>query len=212
MYSRSWLLFVLLVGFVAMPSSGDTIYATGSGWCDSGGSCNNTNTSVINNHFAGLSGNGYNNWLAFDIPNLGTITSATLSIWNDAQNYTTNPAATYNVYEGDVLTYAGIMTGQIFGSQNVGLADTGVGHYVDIVLNNDALGILNGAQGTNFWFGGSVVANPGDHVEIFGYTGGTPLAMLTLNETSEIPEPGTFAAVALGLATAAVLRRRRASH
>ena len=148
--------------------------------------------------------------VAFDIPNLGTITSATLSIWNDAENYTTNPAATYNVYEGDILTYSGIVTGPVFGSQNVGQADTAVSHYVDIVLNSDALGILNGAQGTNFWFGGGVVgANGGEVVEIFGYTDGTPLAMLTLNGTSEIPEPGTFTVVALGLAMAVLIGRSR---
>ena len=70
--------------------------------------------------------------------------------------------------------------------------------------------LLNGAQGTNFWFWGGVVgANGGDVVEIFGYTGGTPLAMLTLNGTSEIPEPGTFTVVALGLAMAALIARNR---
>jgi hypothetical protein len=172
--------------------------ATGSGWVNDVSGPNNTNTSVIANHFAGGI-DRYRNWFAFDIPSLGTITSATLYIWNDSANSNSIPTATYRLYEASAITFTGLVSGPILGSVLTSVADAGGSHYEPIALNAAGIAALDAAQGSQFIFGGS---NDGD--EIFGYTGGAPVAYLDLSAsaTGAVPEPLSIM-VWVGLACAA---------
>ena len=200
--------FGVFVGLLATPMfAGVILPATGEGWCESGNSCNNTDTSVIDNLY---SSSGYHNWMAFDIPNLGGITSATLSIWNDGSDYYADATIIYSLFNASSIDYAGLVSGSVLGTQNVAAADTGVSHYVDITLNANALSLLTAAQGSNFVFGGGVDAGAGGFAEAFGYTVGNPAAQLTLNASGAVPEPGTWAMLLGGLGGVFIARRRRA--
>lgn len=200
-------LCIALGGFsaIAAPVTTD---ASGSGWCNSSNGCNNTNTSVINNHFAGNLGDLYHNWFAFNVPTLGgTVTSATLSIYNNASNNGSSLTALYQVFQSAGFTYGNLVGGTALGSIleiDANAVDNG---YVDILLNAAALGLLNSAQGGQFVFGGS---NDNGH-ELFGYNGGTPLARLTLDTSSNtnVPEPGSLALLGLGLVGLAAMRKRK---
>ena len=198
--------FGVLVCLLATPMfAGVVLTATGEGWCDSSNSCNNTDTSVIRNLYVS---SGYHNWMAFDIPNLGGVTSATLSIWNDGQDFYDDSTIIYSLFNASSIDYPGLINGSVLGTQNASAADTGVSHYVDITLNATALGLLTAAQGSNFVFGGGVDAGAGGFAEAFGYTGGVPSAQLTLNGGGA-PEPGTWAMLLGGLGGVLIGRRRR---
>lgn len=200
--------FGVFVGLLATPMfAGVVLPATGEGWCDSTNFCDNTSTSTISNLYVS---SGYHNWMAFDIPNLGSVTSATLSIWNDGSDSFNDSTIIYSLFNASSIDFGGLVSGSVLGTQNVAAADTGVGHYVDITLNAAALSLLTAAQGSNFVFGGSVDAGAGGFAEAFGYTGGEPAAQLTLNGSGAVPEPGTWAMLLGGLGGVFIARRRRA--
>ena len=197
---------VFIVGAIGLGSASAvavTITATGEGWCESGGFCNNTNTSVIANTFSGKSGNLYRDWFAFDLTGAsGSITSATLSIWNDGSNFNNVSGALYNLYQAAGISYSGLVSGSSLGDILTSVADTGVSHYVDITLNAAGLAALTAGEGSTFVFGGF---NNGD--QIFGYTGGVPIATLTY--TTTVPEPGSMGLLGFGLLALAFAKRRK---
>ena len=72
------LLAALIAAPNAMATTTLTINQTGSGWCGSGNYCNNTDLAVTANNDAQAT---INDWFAFAIPTIGSISSATLSIY-----------------------------------------------------------------------------------------------------------------------------------
>ena len=197
-------LVLFLVGIFtgAAFGSGITVTASGSGWVRDNGTYNNDNVSIIDNLFVNYN---YHDWISFAIPQVGVITNATLSIWNDGSNVSTDPEVTFTSHAASGIDWLGLVAGSPLGAQNVSAADTGAEHYVDIVLNATALNLLNAAQGNLFIFGGGVDTDEPSS-ELFGYTGGTPSAQLILNET--VPEPSTFLLLGAGLGGLAFFRRK----
>jgi hypothetical protein len=148
-------------------------------------------------------------WMAFDIPAIGSISNATLWIWNDYQDLgaTQDTTRTYTLHNPAAIDFDSLGSGAVLGSVGVGVANTGESHYVGIPLNGTALALLNAAQGGQFLFGGALdIVNPNLEVDIFGYTNGTPVAYLEYNS---VPEPGTLAMLLGGLAALGMAARRR---
>jgi hypothetical protein len=199
----------VLLASTAYDASADaiTIKATGEGWCNGEGTCNSTNSSTINNTFAGSHSFEYRNWFAFSLPSGLTIGSGTLNIWNDAQNFTTVSDATFGLRHANEITFDGLLGGITLGSISVAAADAGDSHFVPIPLNTDAIRLLNAADRNSlFLFGGVVNPISTLEVQIFGYTGGVPVAFLDLTGTT--PEPATYLLVASALAAVAFSRRK----
>lgn len=185
-----------------------TVTATGTGWCNYPQQlCNNDDTGVIANAFAGNNGNNdYRNWLAFDV-GAGAVLGATLHIWSDRFNTTHDTAAVYSLHAASAIDFVSLGTGPSLGSVSAGVANTGADHYVDILLNPAGVAYLNGHQGQQVLFGGTVT--PGVFTEFFGYTEGTPVALLSV--TAMVPEPASYALLLAGLGlVGARWRARRA--
>lgn len=182
-----------------------TVNASGEGWCSSGGYCNNTNTNVLANYFAGdISQVGTlgmdRDWFAFNMPSMANnITSASISIWNWSGNAGSNTlsSAVFNLYEASSITWAGLTNGPSLGNILVSLADNGVSQFVTINLSSSAIASLEAAQGGLFIFGGNDDNSSNDG--IFGNnTNVFQAAYLTLN-TAAVPEPESYAMLLSGL-------------
>ena len=187
------------------------ISATGSGWCASFGSCD-TDGTFFNNSFAGDSGADFRNLFTVAVP-VGTVTAASLSIWNDAANYNSDPNAVYSLIGASGISYNGLADGTVLGSILMSAADTGVSRYVTIDLNAAGIAALNAAAGSTFLFGGVITRNA--HSEFAGYGSGTPAAYLTLTQSAQstaVPEPASWALMLGGFGlVGGAMRRRRAT-
>ena len=205
-------LCVMALPFSLEVARADVFNATGEGWCELGGPCDNTSNTSLANTFAGSFGGIYDDWLAFSLPNLGTpITSATLSIFNSGSDFTQNPGAIYNLYGASGISFASLATGPILGSDPLATADNGVDHYESISLNAAGLALLNANQGGLVLFGGDVAgASSASDVQIFGYTNGTPQAMLLTVETAAaVPEPRSVAVLVLFFLLTVIIHRKK---
>jgi hypothetical protein len=181
------------------------------------------------------------NFFVFNLSGFsGTITSATLHLFNPADN-----PATTTTYEGGFLndvhnitgtetyqvnavstpiasliaggtspsTFADLGDGTVYGTYTAGYADNG--RFIDIVLNSAALADLNGAIGSLFAFGGNLTTLNGvaDTERLFGWTNGGQLSDTQLIlTTADVPEPATFALLGLGLLALGIARKRKAKH
>ncbi len=189
------------------------VTASGSGWIQPDGNTNSFGFGDgIHNHYAGIDGQAYNNYFEFLVPN-ATITSASLSIYNASNNTTIDAAAEYSVHAASSFTFSGLADGPSFGSVTLGVADTGVSHYVSITLNSLGLDFLNSHLGQTIQFGGTTAtsvdpSNCFDCVAVFGYTGGSPVAFLSLDA---VPEPATWALMIVGFGLVGTTLRRRAA-
>ena len=213
-------------------ASSVVVDATGSGLCRNDGfdfnaqlpgssstlGCNNDNRNVLRNNFAGELGPvqgklDFRNWFSFDLP-VGPVTGAVLSIFNDGRNFTQQPGTDYTIKGVTTINHAGLGAGAILGSINVAAADTGVDHYVDIVLNAAAITQLNSFAGGSFLFGGSVNSASADINYLFGVLDPAPRpAYLTLSNDpviNAVPEPASWALIIAGFGlTGAAMRRRQ---
>ena len=189
------------------------VTASGSGWIQPDNVSNSFGFGDgIHNHYAGFAGQAYNNYFEFLVPN-AVATSASLNIYNAFQNTTIDAAAEYSVHGASSFTFSGLADGPSFGSVTLGVADTGVSHYVSITLNSLGLAFINSHLGQTIQFGGTTATTVDptscfDCVAIFGYTGGTPAAVLTLNA---VPEPATWALMIVGFGLVGTTLRRRAA-
>src|SRR5436190_19152235 len=97
---------LLLVAASRASADAVTLFASGQGWCQSSGECNNNTR--LNNTFAGShEGQEFRDWFKFDLPG-GDVASATLNIWNDAQNFTTVPSARYDLRNAGDVSFEGL--------------------------------------------------------------------------------------------------------
>jgi hypothetical protein len=208
--SVSRLIFIaalLAIGPGTFPSANATIItATGEGSCNSS-YCNNTNTNSLDNTLTGMHSRNYQDWFAFSIP-VGPITSATLSIWNDRQDFTRNAADTFTLYSASGISFGSLISGPVLGTANVGSSDTGVNHFVTFTLDATGIALLNAAQGGTFIFGGGTAETTVES-QLFGYTVGLPAAQLDLS--AAVPEPSTWAMMLLGFAGIGFIAYRRKS-
>ncbi len=193
-----------LLAASALAHADTSISATGAGWCELSFGCNNSDTAEFANTFAGNGGYGQApKWFAFDML-AGTISAATVSIWNDGRNYSYGNDLTYSLYAASSIDFDGLAAGAALGSVSAFVADDGTSHYVNIALNTDGISYLNAHKGQQVIFGGATPI--GQYVELFGYTFGTPAA--TLNVT-EVPEPETYGMLLAGLGLVGWIARRK---
>ncbi len=147
--------------------NGNTIVnASNTGWYDNNG----THSSFNANYIAGICCGplDHRDFFVFFVPNLGTITSATLSIGNSANGYVSPRSSdTYRVFDvstsiatlvanqaGRVDIFNDLGTGTLYASRSVDATTDGT--QVQIPLNASAIAALNSAQGTQFAFGGAL--------------------------------------------------------
>ena len=148
--------YLLLGLVVALAGTGAraniiNVAATGSGWCSSdpqyvSNDCTESNLNLNSNTFAGtnsgVGGDIHRDWFAFDLPAWGTISSASMFIWNDTANSNTaNPAAIFNLYNALDLSFAGLTNGPSLGSVLIDDADTGPSRYIEIGLNANGIAV-----------------------------------------------------------------------
>ena len=199
-----------LGAFIAQPSFATNVPVTGSGWCLSFG-CGNTDPGVVSNSYAGLdSGSTFHDWFAVTVPNV-TITTASLTIWNDAFNHIDDPDSVFSLYAASGIDFDGLVDGDVLGALGLAGVDTGTGHYVTVTLDAAGIAALNSAAGGSFLFGGAVggfgASDDSSVNTAFGWTDGHPRAFLTINAAS-VPEPDSWAMMLLGFGAIGIGLRR----
>jgi hypothetical protein len=171
-----------------------------------------TNDNHFTGHPAGPPSNGtLRSFYTFDVSTLdGPATSATFRVQRWAQQVdvvlgfwdVTTPAAVVNFNNGsNTAIWTDLGSGNSYGSFNV--ATGALQDYLSFTLNSQALADINASGG--FFTVGAAVASPEDG-DIFAASGRD---VTYLDIATSVPEPGTFAMMAMGLALLGGAARRR---
>ncbi len=188
---------VLITSSLAIAQA-NTIQSLNAGWINASGTSNNTgfNSTSNNNIFTGYQTQQYNDWFTFTIGAAQTgqqIVSATLYVYNDARNGTTDPNATLSFYQANANTFGGLVGGTLLYQSLLSIVPAN-NAFDAFILNSDTLSLLNAAAGSNFTIGGSVFSSVGNGtnfvIDAFGYTNGSPNAYLDITYGNTVPEPG----------------------
>lgn len=206
---RIKLVLLALLAILPNIASASTIIGTGDGWCETS-NCNNVSTTSRANTIAGENDNN-RDWFGFSLPSGGTITSATIEIYNPQYYSGTlgNGASLFNLYAASSITYAGLISGPVLASiTELAVNSVSLG-YVTITLNSTAISLLNAAEGGYFIFGGKLNdTTPSAYV--FGNTSSSdPAPELNLTFATAAPEPTTWAMMILGFCGVGFMAYRR---
>jgi hypothetical protein len=207
---RRILAFTALAATVSMsaPAESGVIDSSNTGWYDSFGD----HTSSNPNYIAGdIGGSFFHDFFVFDLSGLSQpIVAATVRVFNPDGGYSSaNTSETYALFDvstaiptliadqsGQTSIFDDLGSGVSYGSQTVSAADDG--KFVEVTLNADGLAALNSALGSQFAFGGALLASA-DPFIFGGSDSNFVLSNVQLDLTS-VPEPAgtTLAVVAIG--------------
>jgi len=208
---KSYLVLAASAAILCVASAAEAdviVIASSAGWITSSGLSNTSgfnggiNFASAGHHF----GIDYNNFFQFTLPDQ-TISSATLYIWNEGENFTSDSSAVYSLHAPTAFSFIGLGAAASLGSVTANVADTGVDHYVAIALNGSGLSYLNSNLSGAINFGGTVSTISTGEVQFFGYTLG--MAHLDLAFAAPGPVPGAGFAGLVSLALAGLYARTR---
>ena len=173
-------------------NGGAPINSADSGWYNSLGTHDPTNTNYIAGLCSDCGGPTYRNFFTFNIPT-AVITTATLSL-NTFIYDSTNPFETYTLFDittnlntllggtGGVGAYNDLGSGTVYGTRNYVAGDANL--FRSITLNAAAIAALQSASGGTFALGGA------------------------LDSPQTTPEPTTLTLLGISLVALVAVRRR----
>lgn len=209
------------LGFATAEAATFTTNATVRSWYSDQGTANNIDYSYA----VGIAGGTeVHNYFIFTLPNTPElITSVELRLWNPSNGYysfdDTETLTLYNVSTSIAMLgtnstaiYTDLGSGPSYGSMTVGASSNGT--YVSIMLNATFLAdaaIAKGTAGRQIAIGGALTTlYPDDNEYLFGFTGSlTAASNAQLVITTTVPEPSTWALIALGLGAGMGFTMRR---